>query len=56
MQKRTNKLDELIKEKYDKAKQQFETEIEKADTVDEMLHVYARYSGRLEALLEGVTI
>lgn len=56
MIKRTNKLDELVKEKYDKAKQQFESEIENSITIKEQLQAYARYSGRLEGILEGLTV
>ena len=54
MLKRTNKLDKVLKEKYELYSSEFEKEIENAVTIEEYLHVYARYTGRLEGIIEGL--
>ena len=54
MSNKKTKWELYLKERYDIAKATFEVEFEKADTVEEQLHAYARYAGKLEALIEGV--
>lgn len=56
MQKRTNKLDKFIKERYEESVLRFNNEIKNATTIEEQLSAYARHTGRLEALLEGLTV
>lgn len=56
MQKRTNKLDKFIKERYEESISRFNDEIKNATTIQEQLSAYARHAGRLEAIIEGLTI
>ncbi len=56
MQKRTNKLDKVLNEKYEESSSRFDDEFNNAKTVEDQLFAYARYVGRLEGLLEGLTV
>ena len=49
-------LNEFVVDKYNEYQQEFESNIKEASSVSEMLHVYACYTGKLEALLDGITI
>lgn len=46
----------FVTEKYEEYQKEFEANIKEASSVSEMLHVYACYTGKLEALLDGVVI
>ena len=45
-----------IVDKYQLYKDEFESQYDGAETKDEMMQAYAHYVGRLEGLLEGLTI
>ena len=49
-------LNVYVADKYNEYQQEFEANIKEASSVSEMLHVYACYTGKLEALLDGITI
>ena len=51
-----DKLLDFVSEKYNEYQAEFEANIKEASSVSEMLHVYACYTGKLEALLDGVVI
>lgn len=48
--------EDKLKEKFESAKNTFDREIEVAETTEQQLYAYARYTGKLEALIEGVII
>lgn len=45
-----------VTDKYHEYQDEFQEAIKDANSVSEMLHVYACYTGKLEALLDGVVI
>ena len=47
---------EYIKQMYFTYSEDFDGQIEECTSVTEMLHTYACYTGKLEALLDGLTI
>ena len=49
-------LTDYVIGKYSEYQKEFEANIKEASSVSEMLHVYACYTGKLEALLDGITI
>lgn len=51
-----DKMINLIIEKYEDYSNEFNENIDKCTSVSEMLHTYAMYTGKLEALLDGLTI
>lgn len=53
------KSDELfirLAEKYEKYRKEFEDQQDKAMTIQDHMSAYAAYTGKLEALLEALTI
>lgn len=49
-------LNDYVANRYNEYQDEFQEAIKEADSVSEMLHVYACYTGKLEALLDGITI
>ena len=46
----------VIADKYQLYKDEFNSQYDAAETKDEMMQAYAHYVGRLEGMLEGLTI
>lgn len=51
-----NKILEYVKTRFTKYQKDFEVSMKDADTLEDMIHAYASYTGKLEALLEALTI
>lgn len=48
------RLEDVLKEKFESAKDTFDKEIEAAESTEQQLYAYARYTGKIEALIEGL--
>lgn len=48
--------EDVLKEKFESAKNIFDSELKAAESTEQQLYAYARYIGKLEGLIEGVTM
>lgn len=46
----------LITTKYEDYSNEFEAKLKECKSVTEMLHTYASYAGKLQALMDGICI
>ena len=54
MYDKKKRWEDVLNEKFQSAKDTFNKEYEAAESTEQQLYAYARYTGKIEALIEGL--